>query len=69
MKYLGLLPVLLVLVLPACGQPGPLYLPKDKPKVTDEPVTETKETEDKKDKATTPESPPVPKQPVPTKEN
>ncbi len=68
MKYLGLIPVLLMLVLTACGQPGPLYLPKDRPKVYDEPVTETKETQDKKDKAAKPESPPTPKQPVPTKE-
>lgn len=53
MNYVSLLTILLIFVLTACGQPGPLYLPKDRPKVYDESVTETKEeAKDSKDKAT-----------------
>ncbi|WP_411725289.1 LPS translocon maturation chaperone LptM [Methyloglobulus sp.] len=54
---------LLCLVLPGCGQPGPLYLPSDKPPiyVEPEPAPETK------DKETRPEPPPQPKIKQPAK--
>jgi predicted small lipoprotein YifL len=56
--------VLLSLILSACGQPGPLYLPTDKPPIYAEPDPETKDIEPKQ--ATKPEPPPQPeiKQPA-----
>jgi predicted small lipoprotein YifL len=46
----------LSLVFSACGQPGPLYLPKDQPTVDAGAKPEAKE----KDKAANPEPPPQP---------
>ncbi|MEQ1738648.1 MAG: lipoprotein [Methyloglobulus sp.] len=58
--------VLLSLMLSACGQPGPLYLPTDKPPVYVEPDPETKDIEPKQ--ATKPEPPPQPEIKQPTTE-
>ena len=58
-----------VSVLSACGQPGPLYLPTDKPPIYVAPTESTQqETESKpeQEKATT--SPPKPESNQPTKE-
>jgi predicted small lipoprotein YifL len=51
-------------LLSGCGQPGPLYLPTDKPPIYAEPDPETKDIEPKQ--ATKPEPPPQPeiKQPA-----
>ncbi len=44
--YLGLIG--LVTILTACGQPGPLYLPTDKPPVYVPPEEQTKQESDTK---------------------
>lgn len=56
--------LMLVMALSACGQTGPLYLPKDAPKVYDEPTTTPEEG--KKEKKAEPEPPPVPERSKPT---
>jgi predicted small lipoprotein YifL len=58
--------LLLCLILSACGQPGLLYLPTDKPPVYVEPETETKNAEPKQ--ATKPEPPPQPEIKQPAKD-
>jgi predicted small lipoprotein YifL len=68
MKDTGFALFLLCLALSACGQPGPLYLPTDKPPIYVEPDVEpeTKDTEPKQ--ATKPEPPPQPETNQPAKE-
>jgi predicted small lipoprotein YifL len=59
---------LVCLMVSACGQPGPLYLPTDKPPIYVEPdaETETKGAEPKQ--ATKPEPPPQPETNHPAKD-
>ncbi|MBM4207405.1 MAG: hypothetical protein FJ190_05090 [Gammaproteobacteria bacterium] len=56
--------LILAIGLTACGQTGPLYLPKNAPKVYDEPAAKAEEP--KKEKKAEPEPPPVPARSKPT---
>lgn len=66
MKKILLLSFVLAIALSACGQTGPLYLPKNAPKVYDEPTLQPTDT--KKQKKPKPESPPLPEKPKPATE-
>jgi predicted small lipoprotein YifL len=66
MKKSYFLYFMLIIGLSGCGQPGPLYLPKNAPKVYDEPVAEPNKA--KEEKATKPEPPPLPEKSKPTSE-
>jgi predicted small lipoprotein YifL len=67
MKTFCLLPMMLLVGLTACGQTGPLYLPKNAPKVYDEPVAEPNKA--KKETTTKPMPPPLPEKSTPTTEH
>jgi predicted small lipoprotein YifL len=66
MKIVYLMPLMLLVGLTACGQTGPLYLPKNAPKVYDEPAPDPNEAN--KEKTTKPAPPPMPDSSTPTTE-